>query len=227
MINRNFTLILLVLSNLCYSKDLGKFGDVFQITEPDLRISLIAEASKVNVDKYKAELTDSAKSYDSKFPLRELPSASKTSTRYLDMSVTIQQDIVGPIKGPDGEWHNGIIVPKGTKANPLHEYKPHDALLFIDAQDSRQLEFATSVLKDRPWDIQIVNTSGPTNDLSKRFNRPVFFATDDQLSRFDIKATPSLVYAAEGKYDGLMAITELSAPYTKKQINKVFPKRSE
>lgn len=204
------------------AKDLGVQGDVYPIVERDLRQRIMQDLSKMDMQKYKKDMMEMPERFEKSMPIRDLPRVAKTSTRWLDMSITIPDDIQGPIKGPDGEWVTAVIVPKGTRVNPLgNGANPQEVVLFFDGQDEAQVKFVEDVLKARPWDVLPVNTSGSPKPASVRFERPVFFASDEQLKRFDIKATPSAMYAGEGKRDGLMGVTELAPPYTVKALNKI------
>lgn len=227
---RNIMLIAAcVAATAAAARDLGVHDKVYPLIEEDMRVQLmrdlIKRASPEAVGKVAQAAADS---YDKSLPTRNLSTADKTRVRYLDMSIEAQGDIVGPRKQPDGSYKDEVLVPKGTRVNPLEPGRPRpmQALLFFDATDEKQFEFARTISAAR-WDVWPINVSGETIKHAKAWNRPVFFASDQQLVRFGIQTVPSLIYPASGEYDGLMAVAEFSpSSYTAKAVQKYWPRKT-
>lgn len=196
--------------------DLGVQGKVWEITEIDIRQLVMESAMRANFSQYNQQRKDSAKNYLDNLPKRTMGRVDKTETRWIDPSIELASDIQGAGENPitkSLEW--STMVKKGTRVNPLSVYRPVKAMLFFDGTSESQLEFVTNILKeDRHGRVTLVESAGANvGKLSKKFGRPVFYASEQMIQRFSINVAPSLLYAGTGEHEGFLGLTMFASPY--------------
>ena len=180
--------------------DLGIRGPIDVPSEPDLIEVMRDRAS--NLD-YAAIRDKTIKSYWGDVPMEDLPAASEDSQRVIDLSLRVTQDITTP----DGRY----IARKGDIINPL-DIRPFTRRLGIfDATRANEVAFArqqaesydNTILmasrfdRDQAWD--------GFNALEAQIGEPLYRLTEDVLTRFRVRATPSVVHATK---QGEVAISE-------------------
>lgn len=215
-------------AGISLARDLGVQGRVWQIIEIDIRDLMIQSASKADPDKLRDELKQSAERYLENLPKRTLQSASRTATRWIDPSFTLNSDIQAPIQDANGEWQWSILHKKGTRFNPLTLQKPRNAMFYFSATSAEEAAFALALSRKYPGKVLLVESSGVNPDkLSVKFGEPVFSAKQQQLDRFQIDTTPSLLYAGEGEHDLYLGLTEFAPPFSIAQVEQVWPSISK
>jgi conjugal transfer pilus assembly protein TraW len=167
------------------AKDLGTHGQTFPILEKNLltaiqeQLNLKAEhLAKLNQNMQK-QLSEKVKG------MREVIGLNKAChprTFYFDPTVCAQENIL--------DHQNQVIVAKGFCFNPLTTHPLVHDLIFFDATDSQQLEWATKYHVQAQW----ILTKGQPIQLEADLQRPIYF---DQLGiltkKLDITAVPALV----------------------------------
>lgn len=112
---KRLLLVALLVCSKGQAEDLGKISQSYKIAENDL-----AEVFKMRVAKavqngtWAKEMDKQAKkiqAYVDNPTGMSLPTVRNYSARYFDPSITLDQDIV--------DQNNQVIVPKGTRVNPL------------------------------------------------------------------------------------------------------------
>lgn len=117
--------------------------------------------------------------------LTKLPKAHKNNKFMVDMTYTLDNDIVND----KGE----LLYPKGYQVNPLDYIQYKKTLVVIDGEDPDQVQwFQSSPLAGRV-DVSLFITQGISVDLARKFKRPVFYATTPLVGRFQLKAVPSVL----------------------------------
>ena len=87
-----------------------------------------------------------------------------------------------------------VIVPPGTVVNPLDTVSLSQALLFIDARDREQVARARKLIDERQGKVKVILTGGSYLDLMRRWQRPVFYDQQGNLTtKLGIRQVPALV----------------------------------
>jgi len=206
-----------------FGHDLGVQGKVFSITERDMRELVMESAARHDWSREQSQLKSSGEHYLDSFPLRALTPADKTETYYIDPSITLNSDINVPVRGVDGQYAWQTYYKKGMQINPLDKERPVTALLYFDARDSAQAAFAKTASADPAFKVVPIEVSGSNYlETIKYFGRPVFHATDAQISRFSLSKLPALVYPGDGKYSRFLAVTVFAQPYRVDLLQKYW-----
>jgi conjugal transfer pilus assembly protein TraW len=211
----NFTFSFIFLFSMCssallHAEDIGVRGDVWEITEVDIRQLFLQDAHDVDWEKKNQELTKSVENkVDNPDPFN-LPHASKTETHYVDPSIVSSREHKALIRQDDGSFKWEVIVKKGHKENPLTKVRPPQNMFFFDGRDKRQVEFAKAMMMEFKMRILPVQTAGAYKKLSEEVNLPIYYADENLLQKLQIKAVPSMAGVGTGWHKYHFAVTEFS-----------------
>jgi len=167
------------------AKDLGTYGAVYPIAEPDALYELKAKAAKVDWRKLfnRDRMTGKIRGYRPK-DLLKLPVARHDRAFLVDMTYTLDRDI------PDGK--GGILYQKGYTFNPLDYIGFNRALVIIDGSDRKQVEW----FQRSPWrkdmNAMLLLSGGSWSKIGERLKRPVFYADRLMVTRLKLQAVPSV-----------------------------------
>jgi conjugal transfer pilus assembly protein TraW len=114
--------------------DIGSRGQTFSILEQDLVDDFKARISSID---WEAKKRAAVKRMFHSLNIVSLPKATETSTRTVDPTVVLANDIAMP----DGK----LIATAGTKFNPLRAFGMSRQIVVFDATDARQLAYAKSI----------------------------------------------------------------------------------
>lgn len=207
-----------------FAKDYGVQGNQWPVTEVDVRQLLVASAADVDWSKPQAQIKESANRFLENLPKRQLPLAERTQTAWFDPSIVLTSDIQVPVKQPDGTYAWQVLYPKGTRVNPLEKYRPVTAMLFFDGSQEDQVKFVQQVLAKEPNRIMIIEAgAGDLKKMNETFKRPVFYAQDALINRFQVKYLPSLVHSGEGAQQLFIGVTSFGMPFDANQAIQAWP----
>jgi len=166
--------------------DLGRFGAVYPIVEPDALEEIRARAAQVDWKKVfnREKMTRGVREYRP-HDLVKLPAARHARTFLADMSHTLDMDI------PDGK--GGILYPKGYTFNPLDYIKLTRTLVIINGNDKRQVEWFRTSPWNKDLNAMLLLTDGSYFKLGERLKRPVFYADRLMVTKLGLKVVPSVV----------------------------------
>jgi len=175
-----------------WAKDLGTFGAVYPIAEPDSLAELKEKAAKVDWKKVfdKDKLTRKVRNFKPK-DLKALPVAQRDRAFLSDLSYTLDVDI------PDGKGE--ILYPKGYTFNPLDYIRFQRTIVVINGKDRRQVEWFRKSSWFKDMNAMLLLTDGSYFPLGDRLRRPVFYANSLIVGRLGLKAVPS-VARQQGRY---------------------------
>ena len=214
----------LTLSTAASAKDFGVQGTVWNILEQDMREYVVIAASKTDWNAVNEQLTDRTKDFPNTLPKRVWPAVGATSTVWMDPSIELTEDIQAPVKGPDGKLQWQVMIPKGTKVNPLEKMRPASALLFFDGADPAQLELARQALEAFPGKVQPIEAGrGNVIESNEVLKVPVYHAADQVINRFQVRGVPSLVYPGLGDRALYLGNTVFVAPFSPQALRHVWP----
>lgn len=166
-------------------KDYGVKGHIFEIKEEsmlDMIKDRLLQAESSGV------LKKMQKQFQEKVKARLLKPKSVSGISrtieprifHVDPTYTQSKDI----KDAEGN----ILVLAGTTVNPLEELKWGEPLIFVDGEDTEQVEWA------RGQQGKIVLVNGSVLEISDQISRAVYFDQGGSLTnKFGIKQTPAIV----------------------------------
>lgn len=181
---------IITVSLLCISllpamaKDLAVTGRTYGIAERDALDELEGHVKAVDWQKH---LKSIKPANFRPANLTSLPRATKAQTFLVDMSYTLENDIVND----KGE----LIYPKGYRFNPLDYIQYKRTLVIINGEDSDQIRWFQSSELRKHLEVSLFITQGTSSELAKKMKRPVFYATNPLIGRFQLKAVPSIIKA--------------------------------
>ena len=168
-----------------WAVDLGTFGAMYPIAEPDALAEMKAKAARVDWKKYldREKLTRRVREYRPK-DLERLPAAGRDRTFLADMTYTLDMDI------PDGK--GGILYPKGYTFNPLDFVTLDRTLVIIDGSDARQVEWFRKSAWRGDVKAMLLLTGGNWYKVQEKLKRPVFYAEKRMVAKLGLKAVPAV-----------------------------------
>lgn len=189
------SLALVVISGtvLGAGQDLGTVGPVWAISEQDMRLAMALEAADVDWAAHQEVLREEASTITANLDGWQVPVAQHTSTRYVDPSITVAEDIYGYVRDDDGSFRWDVLYKAGTRANPLEQARPKTWQLIIDATSDEQMRLAEQIMAKHYHRVSLVLTRGDPGALAKEWDFPVYFAQELHFTRLGVTHTPSLV----------------------------------
>jgi conjugal transfer pilus assembly protein TraW len=171
--------------------DLGTVGPTYEIAEPHLLAMIEQRLREKERSGELARLLAEARergiaAVRNPAPVTGLQATAKPRTLYVDPSVTLDRNILGP----RGE----LLFPAGTRRNPLEVVSLSRRLLFFDARDPKQTAWAKRLMAESPSGIKPILTGGSYLDLMRSWRVPVFYDQQGALTRrLGIQQVPALV----------------------------------
>lgn len=186
-----------------FADNLGVYGEVFPIAEPDLLQYIHQRLEEMQQDGQMAAMQKKMTQRVIQHVLRPpaLPGITKVSTPvtyYYDPTFVVTQNIVAP----NGE----MIVKAGTRVNPLALEHFNEVLLFINADDPLQVSWAKAEMAEFSI-TKVILVEGNIKNASQKLGR-IYFDQDGVITKkLGISKVPALV-----KADGLkLEIDEVPA----------------
>ena len=188
--------------NTVDAKDFGIQGHVWEIAEEDILQVISQKLANLDIEAFNKEMSEKVKSYVARPPeVVGLVKMKEYSTTYYDPSYTLERDIVD---------HKGrLIYAKGKKLNPLEQVPLREALIFIDGDDKRQVEYALRIHKELKENVKIILTNGAPLELQKKHKIWIYFDQKGKLtSQLGITAIPALVIQEDFRLKITMGMEE-------------------
>ncbi|MBY0292580.1 MAG: type-F conjugative transfer system protein TraW [Alphaproteobacteria bacterium] len=171
------------------ARDLGAHGVLFPIEEED-PIQLIQQKLKVieengELERHNHILQKKGKAaVERPKPVEGITRATQGRVFYYDPTYVVKADLV------DHQGH--VFYKKGTKINPLETVSLSQNLLFFDADDEEQKNFAKEKLQQ--GSLKLILIKGKPLALSEEFKIPVYFDQGGILTKkLGITQVPALV----------------------------------
>jgi conjugal transfer pilus assembly protein TraW len=182
----------LCLIGTAWSQDrLAAVGPQYPIAEQDMRDYIQSRLKAMQESGEMARIEKEAKersirSIEHPKPVAGLRRAKRNQTHFLDMSVTLDEDVL------DGQGQ--LVAAKGTRINPLEIMPLTQRLLFINGEDPEQVQWALTLTQKSKIRVKTILVQGSPLELGKRWNKPVFFDQGGYLvHRFEIQFLPAKV----------------------------------
>ena len=168
-------------------------GPTSAVIETDLAEALRQRAVSVDVEQLR-----SAQARYQPANLHVLPRATKDTTRMVDLTHTLEQDLV--------DAQGTILYPAGFTFNPLRYVSLSGALVVIDGSDPEQVAW----FKVSPYGANrralLLLSGGLAAALRDGLQRPVAYLPEDIAQRLQLRAVPSVVV----EQDNQLVIREVS-----------------
>ncbi len=187
------------------AKDLGVHGRIYPIVENDL-VTLLQKRAQHDLDsgRWDERVEDwkvQAKQSANRPKGIRLPRAQKTRSRLHDPSIVVPRDIL--------DARGNLLYRAGSRANPLDYIRMNRYLVFIDGDDTEQIDWMRQLTVDRSEAYKVILTNGPVIDLMVDLNQRLYFDQHQVLvTRLGIQSLPALVYQA----DHYLRIDEVKLP---------------
>ena len=168
-------------------------GPTSAVVETDLGEELRQRAVSVDVEQLR-----NAQARYQPANLQALPRATKDTTTMVDLTHTLEQDLV--------DTQGTILYPAGFTFNPLRYVSLSGALVVIDGSDPEQVAW----FKGSPYGANrralLLLSGGLAAALRDGLQRPVAYLTQDIAQRLQVRAAPSVVV----ERDNQLVIREVS-----------------
>jgi conjugal transfer pilus assembly protein TraW len=164
-----------------HARDFGTFGTTFDIEEKDFIEVLKNRLEAAQLDDGKKEEIKKAVTQQVERPQgKNLPRALTWRSFEYDPTLCVYEDIK--------DHNNKIIIPKGTKINPLKRAPLQEDLIFFDGDDQLQVQWAKN-LKGK-W----ILSNGNPLELEEKEAKAVYFDQSGYLiSKLGIQFLPAKV----------------------------------
>lgn len=173
-----------------------RLGPVYPIIEPDWSTWLPKEAERRLRERPSFSREQVRETIKRKMPEIDLPEV-KVSRKYkVDPSVRIGW----PVSDHTGR----ILIPAGSRVNPLERLPTIRPIVIIDGLKKKQVAWAAR-LRESPL---VLITAGDIFDLSQQFGRPVYPAPKALIERFAIERVPVVLSSR----NGMIAVEEVALP---------------
>jgi conjugal transfer pilus assembly protein TraW len=185
------TVATLTAAALVRGEDLGTIGPTYAIEESDLLTAIEQQLRQKEQSGELARLEAEAKQriVDSIEHPKPLPGISRTESArsyYFDPSIVVRENIT--------DAKGNILVPAGTRANPLTVVSLSKHLLFFDGTDESQVERARELITYYQGKVKPILVAGSYLALMQRWQLPVYFDQQGALTRkLGITHVPALV----------------------------------
>lgn len=171
------------------ARDFGQLGQTFPVVEADLLATIEARLQRAQatgeMDRVNAAF---AKRVEAKVrrpvPVSGITPAEEARTWDYDPTITLEREI---------RDHKGqVIAEAGQRINPLDFVSMRQSLVFVDGDDTAQVDWATKRFTELNAKIIFVNGS-PIESMTAR-KRRFFFDQEGRLTgKFGIRHTPAVV----------------------------------
>ena len=169
------------------AKDLGVWGEVWPIEEPDLLVQVETALRDLEASGELARMNEEARvrareRMEAPPPVPGIAPATEPRSWLYDPAIIVQEDIVGP--------GGSLIAAAGTRIEPLAHRPMTQTLLFIDGTRSVEVDWALAQVAP----TRIVLLSGRPFDLARAHGRAFYFDQDGTLTeKFGLEATPARI----------------------------------
>jgi len=185
------TVVMLAFARASGAENLGVIGPVYEIAEPSLLEAILAQLKRAQASGELAKLEQDARrnvtrAIQQPAPVTSVAKTTRARTFYFDPSIVVPY----PITDVDGR----VIVPPGTRVNPLDTVSLSKRLLFFDGRDPAQVTRARMLIAQHGARVKLILTGGSYLDLMQAFALPVFYDQGGALvEKLQIKQVPALV----------------------------------
>ena len=186
----------LFLANLCFSRDMGVYVEVFEIVETDF---IDAIQSKLQALEKSGDLLKSQQMIQKRIIENAQKPQAVPDIIHTKIARTFEYDPTIELTADLRDHQGRVFAKKGTKYNPCDYATVSKALLFIDGECKEHIAWLKRKLQSFR-NIQIILVAGRPIQLSEQLGMPVYFDQYGTITRkLGIKQVPALVFQKPGK----------------------------
>jgi conjugal transfer pilus assembly protein TraW len=173
------------------AEEMGTIGPTYAIEEPHLLGAIEQQLRAKEKSGELARFEDEAKrriieAIEHPRALPGITGAQTARSFYFDPSMVVRENIT--------DAKGNILVPAGTRQNPLEIVSLSKHLLFFDGTDARQVEWARQLIARDEGKVKPILVAGSYLALMARWQLPVYFDQQGALTRkLGITHVPALV----------------------------------
>jgi len=195
-------LLMIAAMSVAYTVNIGIIGPIYRIGEQntiEVIMKKLNQASRSGTLKRMEDeaIRRSINSITHIKPVEGIVTVQTRATRLIDPTVTYTTSV----KIGDGR----IVIPAGTKINPLEITSLTKTLIFFDGRDPEQRKAVGRLLaKIGPHYVKPILIAGSWLDITKSWKTQVFYDQEGTLvQRFGITAVPTVI-----RQQGMMLLLE-------------------
>ena len=179
---------LLLFSNGAFAKNIGQYGQVFQVDEEDIRQIIMKRLESMQKSGSLLHVQREIEQRIAAHTIRPKPltltTTSKPKTFRIDPTVTVSHDLWTP---------DGLLIAKaGLRINPFERVHFSKTLFFFNADDARQVAWVKKHYADFNH-VKFILTGGDVRVAAELFGR-IYFDVNGLIStKLHIKHVPSIV----------------------------------
>jgi len=202
MKKRTLIVLLSLISFNSQAKDFGKQGNSFPIKEEGFIAMIQRKLKTVDLAEHQEKMRSHAKKkVEEPLPVTGMTKATKTVSYSFDPSYILQEDVILPC--------GKLLYAAGEAVNPLDHMSWDGKLLFIDARDKEQVEWALGRYfgtDEQNTNNKIVLIAGKPLELEEELQQPIYFDQAGELTtKFNIAHVPAIV-EQDGRYLKVMEV---------------------
>ncbi|WP_224790287.1 type-F conjugative transfer system protein TraW [Pseudomonas fluorescens] len=173
-----------------HAEQLGQYGNTWDVQEQDaidmIKGRLGDMEKKGDLSKYWNNYRDKQLSgLENPKPLDGIEAVVEPQIRMYDPTYTYAETVKDHL--------GNVLVPVGTKINPLDYISLSKAIIFIDGRDPKQLAYAKKRTEEHPRD-KVILVAGSFLKLNREWGRPVYFDQQGILTKkFGIERVPAVI----------------------------------
>lgn len=189
-------MVCISLNSSCFSRDMGVFGEVFEIAETDF---IDAIQSKLQALEKSGDLLKSQREIQKRIIENAQKPRAVSDIIHTKIARTFEYDPTIELTVDLRDHQGRVFAKKGTKYNPCDYATFSKALLFIDGECKEHIAWLKRKLQSFR-NIQIILVAGRPIQLSEQLGMPVYFDQYGTITRkLGIKQVPALVFQKPGK----------------------------
>ncbi len=176
---------------ISYAEHLGAIGPIYPIGE-ESALTLIMKKLREKERNGELKKLQEQAIRRSMHSITEMPPVAGMATttvhaqRIIDPTVTYTQ----ALKTDNGQ----IVIPAGTKINPLDVMHLSKSLVFFDGRDPEQREAVHKIIVRYRTKVKPILVAGSWLDMTKAWKTQVYYDQHGTLTkRFGIRAAPSVI----------------------------------
>ncbi len=170
------------------AKNIGQYGQVFQVAEEDIRQIIMKRLEAMQQSGELVHLQREVEQRIAAHTIRPRPltlsTTSTPETFRIDPTVTVSHDL----------WAPGglLIAKKGTRINPFERVHYLKTLIFFNADDAKQVAWVKKHYTDYNH-VKFILTGGDVRVAAEQFGR-IYFDVNGLIStKLHLKHVPSVV----------------------------------
>ena len=182
---------------IIHAETVGVYGSVYPIGEEDLlafiQKRLLQLEKNGSFDQLQTQFTVQVERHILRPPPVDWLTTTQTTRVFsYDPTLVVTRDI------PDSRGQ--VIIAKGTTVNPLESFTLHEILLFLDADDQRQLKWAQNAFNQITqvfpnYLVKYILVRGDIQKSSQTISHNVYFDQEGLLSKkFGLQHIPAMIW---------------------------------